>query len=172
MRRVVLVLVLALAATDDRARGEDQRDERILISPGVRAAVSAGYGAPLGGSAGLELLYGLRADVQEGSERVKGLAGLLLQLHAGTGGGKLSLGAGASGSVRSDDFKGTAFAGLKASLVRTWRSSVGTDRHLTYLGPELELAAFRVDLTLGGLARLAGGAGPRVMFTWSLGVRL
>jgi hypothetical protein len=43
-----------------------------------------------------ELLYGLRVDVHEDEEQVNGRAGLLVQLHAGTGGGKLSLGVGAA----------------------------------------------------------------------------
>ena len=131
----------------------------------------AGYGGPLGAAVMGELLYGLKVDVPEDEERVKGRAGLLVQLHAGTGGGKLSLGVGARAGVDSDDFKGSVAAGLKLSLARTWGSSLGTPSGVTYLGPELDLSAMHVGLSLGPLFRVGGTGGGAVLFSWGLGVR-
>jgi len=131
----------------------------------------AGYGGPLGAAVMGELLYGLRVDVHEHEERVKARAGLLVQLHAGTGGGKLSLGVGARALVHSDDFKGSIAAGLKLSLARTWGSSLGTPSGVTYLGPELDLSAMHVALSLGPLFRVGGVGGSAVALSWGLGVR-
>jgi hypothetical protein len=119
-----------------------------------------------------ELIYGPRADVREDGERVRGRAGLLVQVHAGSGGGKLSLGVGGRARVESEDFKGTVAAGLKLSLARTWGSPVGTGSGLYYLGPELDLSAMHVALTLGPMFRVGGGEnGAAVLFSWGLGFR-
>jgi len=118
-----------------------------------------------------ELLYGLRADVREDAERVRGVAGLLVQVHAASGGAKLSLGVGGRARVDSEDFRGSLAAGLKLSLARTWGSPVGTRSGLTYLGPELDLSAMHVGLSLGPLVRVGGAVGPAVLFSWGVGVR-
>jgi hypothetical protein len=130
-----------------------------------------GYGGPLGVALTGEAIYGLRADISEDEERVRGRAGLLVQVHAGSGGGKLSLGVGGRAAVESDDFTGAFGAGLKLSLARTWGSSVGTRPGLTYLGPELDLSAMHVALSLGPLFRVGGSGGPAVLFSLGLGVR-
>jgi hypothetical protein len=130
-----------------------------------------GYGGPLGAAVTGELIYGLRADVEDDGDRVRGLAGLLVQLHAGSGGGKLSLGAGGRARVDTDDFKAPAAAGVLLSVARTWGSPVGTEPGLTYLGPEIQLSAMHVGLTLGPLFRIAGGPGPAVLFSFGVGVR-
>ena len=98
--RATQVLVLVMTA------GRVAAQERAL-GGGI------GYGGPLGAAVMGELVYGLRVDVQEDEEQVKARAGLLVQLHAGTGGGNLSLGVGARAGVHSDDFKGSVAAGLK-----------------------------------------------------------
>ena len=98
-------------------------------------------------------------------------SGLLVQLHAGTGGGKLSLGVGARAGVASDDFKGSVAAGLKLSLARTWGSSQGNPSGVTYLGPELDLSIMRLALSLGPFFRVGGVGGSAVTFSWGLGVR-
>jgi hypothetical protein len=151
----------------------------ILILPaGVAAAQEralaggAGFGGPLGAAVTGELIYGPRADVREDGERVRGRAGLLVQVQAGSGGGKLSLGVGGRARVESEDFKGTLAAGLKLSMARTWGSPVGTGSGLYYLGPELDLSAMHVALTLGPLFRVGGGgSGGAVLFSWGLGFR-
>jgi hypothetical protein len=163
-------LVLALTAIGAPAWSLDS-GESVLVSTRTRASLGVGYGAPLGATATAGVLYGLGADVREESERVKALVGLLFQLHAGTGGGKLSLGLGARASVRSEDFKGSAGSALKLSLVRTWRHPVGTEHGQTYLGPELDIGLWRLDSTLGVLARVNGSRGGRVVFSWGLGLR-
>jgi hypothetical protein len=155
-----VAFLMALAAPAAVATAQ----ERALIG-------GAGYGGPLGAAVMGELLYGLKVDVHEDEERVKGRAGLLVQLHAGTGGGKLSLGVGARAGVDSDDFQGSVAAGLKLSLARTWGSSLGTPSGVTYLGPELDLSAMHVGLSLGPLFRVGGAGGGAVLFSWGLGVR-
>jgi hypothetical protein len=118
------------------------------------------------------LIYGARADIREDGERVRARAGLLVQAQAGSGGGKVSLGVGGRARVESEDFKGALAAGLKLSLARTWGAPVGTQPGLTYLGPELDLSAMHVALTLGPLFRVGGGSrGDAVLFSWGLGVR-
>jgi hypothetical protein len=173
-RSGVLALVLVSTAPCGLAWSEEERpaNPEVLVTRRTRASLGASFGAPLGATATIGLLHGLGADVTDESDRIRAIAGVLLQLHAGTGGGKLSLGVGASASGRSEDVKGSASAALKASVVRTWRDPVGTARGQTYLGPELELSVLRVELALGTLARVSGGGGKRVLFTWGLGVRL
>lgn len=151
---LVIAVPAGMAAAQDRA-----------LAGGV------GYGGPLGAAVTGELLHGLRVDVSEEGERVRGRAGLLVQLHAGSGGGKLSVGVGGRAGVESDDFTGAVAAGLKLSLARTWGSPVGTRPGLTYLGPELDVSAMRVGLTLGPLFRVGGAGGPAVLFALGLGVR-
>lgn len=153
-----LALLLALPA------GVAAAQERALSG-------GASYGGPLGAAATGELLCGLRADVRDEDERLRALAGLLVQLHAGSGGGKLSLGLGARARVDSEGFRGDVGAGIKLSLARTWGSPVGTASGLTYLGPELDLTAMHVGLSLGPLFRVGGAGGPAVLFSWGIGVR-
>lgn len=161
VRRASLGLVLTLLA------GVAAAEERAVAGGG-----GAGFGGPLGAAATGELIYGLRADVRDDGDRVRGVAGLLVQVAAGSGGGKLSLGVGGRGRVEAEDFKGSLGAGLKVSLARTWGSPVGTASGLTYLGPELDLSAMHVALTLGPLFRVGGGAsGGAVLFSWGLGFR-
>jgi len=112
VRRAALLLALAAPARVATAQ------ERALGG-------GASYGGPLGAAVMGELLYGLKVDVHEDKEQVKARAGLLVQLHAGAGGGKVSLGVGARAGLHSDDFRGSAAAGLKLSLARTWGSSPG-----------------------------------------------
>lgn len=158
VRRAGLVLALAVPA------GVAPAQERALSG-------GAGYGGPLGAAAMGELLYGARADVRDEDERVRAWAGLLVQAHAGSGGGKLSLGVGGRARVDSEDFRGDVGAGLKLSLARTWGSPAGTASGLTYLGPELDLSAMRVGVSLGPLFRVGGDGGPAVLFSWGIGVR-
>jgi hypothetical protein len=76
---------------------------------------------------------------------------------------------GARARVEDEDFHGTVGLGLRASLVRTWGSPVGTEPDLSYLGPELDLSIMKVDVTLGVLWRLGGHAGPSALFSWAIG---
>jgi hypothetical protein len=98
--------------------------------------------------------------------------GFLLQVDAGSGGGKLSLGVGARARVEEEDFRGTVGAGLRVALARTWGSPIGTEPGLTYLGPELDLSILRVNLTLGVLWRVSGHAGASALFSWGVGFGL
>jgi len=134
-------------------------------------AGGVGYGGPLGAAVTGEVIYGLGADVDDEGERVRGVAGLLLQAHAGSGGGKLSVGLGGRAAIESEDFNGRVGAGLKLSLARTWGSPVGTRPGLTYLGPEIDLSAKHVALSLGPLFRVGGAGGSAVLFSLGLGVR-
>lgn len=158
VRRAGLVLVLVLPAAIAGAQ------ERAL-------AGGAGFGGPLGATVTGELVYGPGADVRDDGERVRGVAGLLVQVQAGSGGGKLSLGVGGRARIDSEDFKGPLAAGLKLSLARTWGSPVGTRPGLTYVGPELDLSAMHVSVTVGPLFRVAGAGGDAVLLSWGLGVR-
>lgn len=147
----------------------------------TQLAARVGFEHPLGGAFTLTLLRGLGADVRDEDGRVKGVCaapleacakGFLLEAGAGSGGGKLSLGLGARARVDEEDFRGTVGFGLKLSLARTWGHPYGTSAGLTYLGPELDLAFKRVDLTLGVLWKTSGQGGPFTLFSWGLDVVL
>lgn len=90
-QRAALVLVLAMQA------GIAAAQERAALTGG------AGFGGPLGAAVTGELVYGAGADVRDEGERVRGVAGLLVQVHAGSGGGKLSLGVGGRARIDSED---------------------------------------------------------------------
>lgn len=171
-KRAGLVVLLAAAAGVASAQDRPRQAETVSVSLKARLGAGAGYEAPLGASVGGELLYGLGARVREDGERVDALAGVLLQAQAGRGGGKLSLGGGARARIHADDFKGTLGAGLKLSLARTWGEHPGTGAQRTYLGPELDLSAMHVGLSLGTLWRVGGPAGHRVVLSWGIGVRI
>jgi len=153
----------------------------ITIDKGTQVAVGIGFGGPMGLAASVRLLHGLGADVREGEGRVKAVCavpirhcaqGFLFQADAGSGGGKLSLGIGARARVEEKDFRGTVGVSLRASILRTWGSPIGTEPDLTYLGPELDLSIVRVNLTLGVLWRLAGHTGASAVFGWGIGFGL
>jgi hypothetical protein len=163
----VLAAILVLGAVPAASQAGER--ERVLVDGGARLSFGGGYGGPVGAVAGVDLLVGPRIDVRDGPDRVKAVAGGLLGLQVGTRGGKLSLGVGAQAKVRSDDFRGPAGAAVKLSVVRTWDDPAG--RRGTYLGPEFDLSAMHVNLTLGVLGHL-GGPGGLVAFSWGLGFRL
>jgi hypothetical protein len=157
------------------AEAEVTIDRRNAVVAGVR------FGGPIGASLRLSLLHGLGAKVSERDEKVDAVCsvpvphcagGFILDGEAGSGGGKLSLGAGANAKVQSEDFRGTVGAGLKLSLAHTWGNPVGTDPGLTYLGPELDLYVLRVGVNVGVLFRVAGDGGSSTLFSWGLGLRL
>lgn len=164
-------IALVLAALASPAWADDEVVQEITIEPKTHVFFGVGYGGPLGGAVSLELLHGLGADIREDSDRVKAIAGALFQVHAGTEGGKLSLGLGAHAHVRDEDFKGTASAALKLSVLRTWSSAIESSEH-TSLGPELEFSFMHVAVDLGVLFRVSGTGGSGVMFSWGIGVRL
>jgi hypothetical protein len=154
---------------------------QVDIDRQTQLAARVGFEHPLGGALTLTLLRGLGADVRDEDGRVKGVCaaplaacakGFLLEAAAGSGGGKLSLGLGARAHVDEEDFRGTAGFGLKLSLARTWGHPYGTRAGLTYLGPELDLALKRVDLTLGVLWKTTGRGGPFTLFSWGVDVVL
>jgi hypothetical protein len=167
-------LVLCLAGVGGVGAAQDRPQDTTWHAPTMTStSLGASYGGPLGLGVTGEIIHGgLGIDVTDDEDRIKGVGGLLLQVHAATGGGKLSVGAGFSGRVSSDDFKGSAALALKASLARTWGSPRGTEPGLYYLGPELDLSAMRVATSFGVLWRLGGGPGKSVLFTWGLGIRL
>lgn len=156
-------------------------ETEITLDKATQVAVGIGFGGPIGAAASVRVLHGLGADVREGDERVKAVCavpiphcaqGFLFQADAGSGGGKLSLGIGARARVDEEDFRGTVGVGLRASLVRTWGSPVGTEPGLTYLGPELDLSIVRFNLTLGVLWRVSGHSGASAIFGWGIGFGL
>jgi hypothetical protein len=156
-------------------------ETEITLDKGAQVAVGIGFGGPIGAAASLRVLQGLGADVREGDDRVKAVCavpiphcaqGFLFQADAGSGGGKLSLGIGARARVDEEDFHGTVGVGLRAALLRTWGSPIGTEPNLTYLGPELDLSVVRFTLTLGVLWRLSGQTGASAVFGWGIGFGL
>jgi hypothetical protein len=144
---------------------------RMAAGQDAPLAGAVGFGGPLGAAATAEYIYGLKADIEDDGSRVRGRAGLLMQFQAGSGGGKLSLGVGGRIRVDTDDFDGPAAAGVKLSLARTWGAPIGTEPGVTYLGPEIDLSAVHVALTLGPLFRVGGADGPGVIFSFGLGYR-
>jgi hypothetical protein len=91
------------------------------------------------------------------------LDGFLLQLDAGLGGGKVSM-----GLATSSPPYGVA---IKASGLRTWSNAWGASPGNSYLGVELELVA-ELSLSLGYMRRVGGSEGPANLFTWGLGYGL
>jgi hypothetical protein len=184
MQRVLVVVAMAsLGAVPawSQVPLPDDAETQVTIDRNTQLSGRLGFGGPTGASATLRLLRGLGADVKEEDTRVDGVCGLpiphcaggfLLELDAGSGGGKLSLGLGARAKVKDEDFRGAFGFGLKASLARTWGSPIGTEPGLTYMGPELDLQAMRLELTLGVLWRVSGGRGAGAVFSWGLGVGL
>jgi hypothetical protein len=157
------------------ARTEINLDRRTQVTAGL------GFSGPIGAGASLRLLHGLAADVKDGSTRVKAVCavpmphcaqGFLLQVDAGSGGGKLSLGLGARAHVDDEGFRGTAAVALRMAFARTWGNPVGTNPGLSYLGPELDVSVLRIGLTLGVLFRVSGDNGPNALFSWGLGFGL
>lgn len=99
--------------------GAGDPETEVTVSPRAGFTLGAGYGSPLGFTGTAELMYGLGADVRSDRERVKGLVGGLLQLHAGQGGGKVSLGVAARARVTTEDFRARAAPALELSVART-----------------------------------------------------
>jgi len=156
-------------------------DTEVTLDKDTQVAAGVGFGGPIGAAASFRVMHGLGADVRDEDARVKAVCalpiphcaqGFTFQADAGSGGGKLSLGIGARARVEEEDFRGTVGVGLRASLVRTWGSPIGTEPDLTYLGPELDLSVIRINLTLGVLWRLGGDRGSSALFSWGLGFGL
>jgi hypothetical protein len=161
-----------VAETEPIRETEPIAETEVTIRNKVHASAGAGFTGPLGGTVFGEMILGLRADVRDDGARVSGLAGLVVQAHAGTGGAKLSLGAGVRARIDEEDFRGGITVGCLVSLARTRRSPIGTEPGLTYLGPELELSVKHVAVTLGTLWRIDGSVGKSVMLSWGIGLRL
>ncbi len=190
--RVVLVLLLAglastVAAQDPAAPKPpavgptSEPPTEVTIDKNTQAVAGVGFSGPLGGVVTFELLHGLGADVREGKERVQIVCaapipycagGFFLKATAGSGGGRLGIGAGARARIHADEAKGAVTAGLLLSVARTWGSPIGTEPGLTYLGPELDLSVMHVALDLGVLWRIHGDRGDRLLFSWGIGLRL
>lgn len=150
-------------------------DRQTLFRAGI------GFSGPIGGTASLQLLHGLGADIKDDGTRVEAVCaipmphcaqGYLVRADVGSGGGKLSLGLGALAKVHEEDFKGTVGAALRLALARTWGDPIGQPAGLTLLGPELDLSVIRINLTLGLLFKVGGDGGSSALFTWGLGVGL
>jgi hypothetical protein len=179
MAALVALLTPSAAAAQDAPAGPAETE--VTLDLDTHVAGSVGVAGPLGFAAGFQLLHGLGADVREDGERVKAVCavpiphcaqGFLFQLDAGSGGGKLSLGVGARARVEEDDFNGTVGVGVRAAFVRTWGHPIGTEPNLNYLGPELDLAIRRLNVTLGVLWRVSGTGGHSALFSWGVGVVL
>jgi len=169
------------AAEPPSPKSASKPETEITVDKGTQVAFGIGFGGPIGAAASFRVLHGLGADVREGDDRVRAVCavpiphcaqGFLFQADAGSGGGKLSLGIGARARVDEEDFHGTVGVGLRAALVRTWGSPIGTEPGLTYLGPELDLSVLRFNLTLGVLWRLSGNTGASAVFGWGIGFGL
>jgi hypothetical protein len=154
---------------------------QIVLDRRTEVGAGIGFSGPIGAAGSLRILHGLAADVRDDGTKVQAVCavplphcaqGFLLQVDAGSGGGKLSLGIGARAHVDEEDFKGTAGVALRLALARTWGHPIGTEPGLTYLGPELDLSVIRINLTLGVLFRVDGDGGSSALFSWGLGFGL
>ena len=171
-----------VVATEPPASSPDPWSEtEVTVDKATQVWGGVGFGGPTGAGVSVQLLHGLAADVREDEERVKAVCavpiphcaqGFLFAAGAGAGGGKLSLGVGARARVDEEEFHGTVGVALRASLVRTWGSPIGTEPGLSYLGPELDLSIIRVDVSLGVLWRVSGQGGKSALFTWGVGFGL
>ncbi len=186
MKWWALVACLALPASAagqelPTESGPEVTETEITIDLTTHVAGGVGFSGPLGATASVQFLHGLGADVREDGDRVRATCavpiphcaqGFLFQADAGSGGGKLSLGIGARARVEEEDFNGTVGVALRAAYVRTWGHPIGTEPGLSYLGPELDLAILRVNVTLGVLWRVSGSGGKSALFSWGFGFGL
>lgn len=119
--------------------------------------------SPLRLSAGLGVVVGAKS----GGFAVARNA-LLLQVEPGFGGGALHVGWIPMAAIAS----GVPFAGvaLKGTLLRTWGSPVGVEKHRTFAGASIH-AAWIVKLSVGVLVPIDGGGGGAVL-AWGVGVGL
>jgi hypothetical protein len=184
---VLLSWALSLRAGEDPApaapqgAGIQRAKTEVTIDRKDQFVGGVAFGGPLGVHGTIGLLHGLGADVEEDADHVKAVCaapiphcahGFLLEVSGGSGGGKVSLGLGGRARVDSEDFHGVVGADLKLSAARTWGSPFGTESHLTYLGPELDVSIVHVGVNLGVLWRVSGRGGSLAVFSWGLGVRL
>jgi len=156
-----------------------ETDVTLELKTQVRGGV--GFSGPLGAMGSVQILHGVGADVRDDGTRVKAICaipmphcaqGFLVRADAGTGGGKLSLGLGGFAKVDTEGFKGTAGMALRLAVAHTWGDPIGQPPGLTYLGPEVDLSVFRINLTLGVLFRVGGSGGSSALFSWGLGFGL
>ena len=140
-----------------------------------------GFSGPLGAIGSIQILHGVGADIKDDGTRVKAVCaipmphcaqGFLVRADAGSGGGRLSLGLGAWAKVDTDGFKGTAGVALRLAVAHTWGDPIGQPPGVTYLGPELDLAVLRINLTLGVLFKVGGDGGSSALFSWGVGFGL
>ncbi len=99
--------------------------------------------------------------------------GPYLQLGAGTGGGRFSVGWGRLWTdVGRSGFLRHAYMGFgfRATALRTWHDPVTAPDSATYVGPELEISIDRVNIVLGALRQTAGPDRRDWIFSWSLGL--
>jgi hypothetical protein len=97
------------------------------------------------------------------------VSGWFVQAEPGLEGGKLSLGLGGMGLSERKGLPPLYAAGVKASVMRTWRSPIGADSDRTLVGPEADLTICYVKLGAGYLWPVDGGdkAG---LLTWGVGL--
>jgi len=153
----------------------------ITLAPRTQVRAGLGFSGPLGAMGSVQVLRGLGADIRDEGTRVKAVCaipmphcaqGFLLRADGGSGGGRLSLGLGAWAKVDADDFKGTAEIALRLAVAHTWGHPIGQPAGLTFVGPELDMAVLRANLTLGVLFRVGGNGGSSALFSWGLGFGL
>jgi len=95
-------------------------------------------------------------------------AGSLVELAAGRGGGRLSIGLWFGGMSTSHVFPRAGFE-IRTSLLRTWNVPRGVDAGVSYVGGELGLRASGIRLGTGVSWRVGGAAGPYRLWTWTIG---
>jgi hypothetical protein len=107
-------------------------------------------------------------------------SGMLIELEAGVGGGKASIGIEHTRIMQNNQgtFANMATIALKGSVLHTWGQPIAFDLNQsfvkgiptgqTYIGPELELGA-ALQVTIGYLFGVSSGAQPDRIFTLSIG---
>lgn len=132
----------------------------------------AGYSRPLGFSGALGAMA---ARLPSGTpcRLLCSFTGPFVQLGAGSGGARMSLGFGRLWADLTDrgTFASSAYMGIgvRATLLRTWSDPVGTAVGGTFLGPEMEFSVAKINISLGALRRLDGAHSGDWTFSWSLG---
>jgi hypothetical protein len=161
MRRYIILAVVLLLAAD---RAEAKRlpghppKMRTWFSYGVRGT------SPQTAAVSAMAMRALEPD--EGW-----VTGWFVQGEPGVTGGKLSAG---YGVLEPSDrwFLPAEFGvGLKASVLRTWRTSGDLPAGITFVGGEVDLTVFYGKLSAGWLRQVAGPPRPeKGLFTWGIGV--
>lgn len=165
------LLPLLLLALPSGAPAQDEASPPPVAAPAAPAPAPSGLEPALnveaGGPQWLSANLGFRVALPKNG--VDGGRGLLFQVQPGIGGIALNVGY-APVTFEGNRLQAVGVA-LKARLLRTYGSPLGTEPGRTYAGVE-GAVAIGVKLSAGVLWKLDDGEGKDTLFTWGIGLGL